>query len=93
MPIDIGILYPRLRKRDQTAMERLCAGLQQFGAVRLAGDKGDGRPADTGIKITTIHSAKGLQFRAVILMWAYCGATVLQASVQDNATTAASGLT
>jgi superfamily I DNA/RNA helicase len=32
--------------------------------------KADGGPADAGIKITTIHSAKGLQFRAVILMWA-----------------------
>ncbi len=66
---DIGILYPRLRRRDRVVMERLCAKLAEFKVVRLSGEEATGSPADNGIKISTIHSAKGLQFRAVILMW------------------------
>ena len=67
---EIGILYPRLRWRDKQAMESLCRRLQEFGVVRLSGEGATGGPADRGIKVSTIHSAKGLQFRAVILMWA-----------------------
>ena len=67
---DIGILYPRLRRRDERAMESLCGRLQDLGVVRLSGEGATGGPADRGIKVSTIHSAKGLQFRAVILMWA-----------------------
>jgi len=69
-PDGIGILYPRLRQRDRNAMERLCTGLSEFGLVRLSGEGATGGPPGKGIKVSTIHSAKGLQFRAVILMWA-----------------------
>jgi hypothetical protein len=69
-PGDIGILYPRLRQSDRHTFEALCAGLAEFRAVRLSGEGATGSPTGEGIKISTIHSAKGLQFRAVILMWA-----------------------
>jgi hypothetical protein len=69
-PGDIGILYPRLRQSDRHTLEALCAGLAELGAVRLSGEGATGSPAGEGIKISTIHSAKGLRFNAVILMWA-----------------------
>src|SRR5258706_8635080 len=69
-PNEIGILYPRLRRQDRDVMDRLCAKLAEFGVVRLSGEGATGGPADKGIKISTIHSAKGLQFRAAVLMWA-----------------------
>jgi hypothetical protein len=68
---DIGILYPRLHGRaERAAMERLCGLLAGFGFVRLAGDTATGGPADKGVKISTINSARGLQFRGVIFIWA-----------------------
>jgi hypothetical protein len=69
-PSDIGILYPRLRRKDQRWMERLHARLADFGVVLLAGVDAVHDLSVPGVKISTIHSSKGLQFRAVILMWA-----------------------
>jgi superfamily I DNA/RNA helicase len=68
-PNDVGVLYPRLLQRNQQAFARLCEQLAAFGAVVLSGANPTGGPADDGVKITTIHSAKGLQFRAAILLW------------------------
>jgi hypothetical protein len=68
---EVGILYPRLQGRaERAAMERLCRLLKDFGFVRLAGDAATGGPTDKGVKISTINAARGLQFRAVILVWA-----------------------
>jgi UvrD-like helicase C-terminal domain/Nuclease-related domain/AAA domain len=69
-PNHIGILYPRLRRSDRSWMESLRARLSAFGVVPLAGADATDDLSTHGIKISTIHSAKGLQFRAVILMWA-----------------------
>ena len=79
-PNGIGILYPRLRRRDQKAMERLCAGLAEFGVVRLPGEGATGGPVDRGIKVSTIHSAKGLQFQSAISMWA----DLLPSNIEDR---------
>jgi hypothetical protein len=65
---EIGILYPR--RQDRKLMERLYTKLAEFGIVRLSGREATGGFADKGIKVSTIHSAKGLQFRATLLMWA-----------------------
>jgi superfamily I DNA/RNA helicase len=51
-------------------MERLHARLADFGVVPLAGVDAVDDLSVPGVKISTIHSSKGLQFRAVILMWA-----------------------
>lgn len=75
-PGDIAILYPRcpdgLKSQFEAFMQRLAA----LSPVRLiaAGASAEARrgTAASGAAITvgTIHSVKGLQFRAVILMWA-----------------------
>jgi hypothetical protein len=69
-PNDVGILYPRLVWKNKRAFQHLCDQLNEYGTVLLSGQNSTGSPSDEGIKITTIHSAKGLQFRAVILLWA-----------------------
>lgn len=69
-PNDIGILYPRLVRRNRTGFEHLCEQLAEHGCVQLSGENANGDATNDGIKVTTIHSAKGLQFRAVILLWA-----------------------
>jgi superfamily I DNA/RNA helicase len=69
-PSDIGILYPRLRRNEESSLARLRTMLSPFRTVRLSGKGADGDARDPGVKLTTIHSAKGLQFKAVILMWA-----------------------
>jgi superfamily I DNA/RNA helicase len=66
---EIGVLYPRLETpRHRAAHYRLRQQLQEYGTVQLAGEGADGLFTDPGIKITTILSSKGLQFRAVILL-------------------------
>ncbi len=72
-PLDagqIGILYPWMPGKESTLMAEFLKGLQELApAVWL---KGDDRYAvdQPGVKIQTIHGSKGLQYRAVILLWA-----------------------
>lgn len=68
---EIAILYPRLETgRHRAALSCLRGVLAPYGSTLLAGAGADGSYADPGIKITTIYSAKGLQFPAVLLIWA-----------------------
>jgi superfamily I DNA/RNA helicase len=67
-PSDIGVLYPR--RPNDNAVGTLRMQLSNVAPViTLAGEKADGDPLGNGVKITTVHSAKGLQFRAVVLVW------------------------
>lgn len=73
-PNEIGILYPRLV--DRRVLDDLLLELQRVAPVVWLNDKdrtgGDSRTKvrESGIKLQTIHSAKGLQYPAVILIWA-----------------------
>jgi superfamily I DNA/RNA helicase len=69
-PSEIGILY---RKASGDQAKGLLSQLEnQIGkAVWLSRDRATlQRVGDPLVKIQTIHSAKGLQFKAVILLWA-----------------------
>ncbi|MGK0189498.1 MAG: hypothetical protein ACI9R3_005315 [Verrucomicrobiales bacterium] len=73
-PEDIGIFYPKLVDRPQ--LERLIAGLSQMAPTRWLSKPRD-RDAHSGvneaaIKVQTVHSAKGLQYKAVIVLWTDC---------------------
>lgn len=75
LPSEIAILYSHLsrRKKVPESIELLRAKLktQNILAVWLqdpADDKAWMKINDPGVKIQTIHSAKGLQYRAVIMM-------------------------
>lgn len=74
-PGDIAILYPRCPDSFKTHLEALLQSLAAVTSVRLiasgASDQARSGTSSSGPALTvgTIHSAKGLQFRAVILMW------------------------
>ena len=52
-------------------MTALCDRLNGFTrAVLPAGDKPTGTLRDEAVKILPMHSARGLQFRIVLLLWA-----------------------
>lgn len=71
-PQEIGILYPVLRDKDISLIENLVESLRDLGCVWLSPKKGKvkGTYLSPGVKVQTIHSAKGLQYRAIILMFA-----------------------
>lgn len=73
---DIGIFYPLMYKKDRKIMEGLVEELENLEKVDrviwLTDPKNTKNKAlafAPGIKIQTIHSAKGLQYKAVILLW------------------------
>ena len=66
-PGDIAVLYPR--RRPDVAVTALCDRLNAFTrAVLPAGDKPTGALRDEAVKILPMHSARGLQFRIVLLL-------------------------
>ena len=68
-PSDIAVLYPR--RRPDAAVTALCDRRNGFTrAVLPAGDKPTGTLRDQAVKIPPMHSARGLQFRIVLLLWA-----------------------
>jgi hypothetical protein len=75
-PSEIGVIYPRIPKSKfmwkmffllKEALEQECdlIWLNDF-----KDKKGKDRVTEPGLKIQTIDSSKGLQYRAAILMWA-----------------------
>ncbi|MDF1739221.1 MAG: 3'-5' exonuclease [Verrucomicrobiales bacterium] len=71
-PQDIAILYPRSFDTDKTLLSELPTRLQERAGVagRWINQKGKSASYAEAVRIQTIHSAKGLQFRAVIILWA-----------------------
>lgn len=68
-PSEIAILYPHLPNWNSSFLAELKDRLSAFTkAVILDGKSGS--LADDGVRIVSIQRATGLQFRAVILLWA-----------------------
>jgi superfamily I DNA/RNA helicase len=76
LPGDIAILYPRCPDAFKPHLESLLQNLAAITSVRLiasgasAAARSGAASSEPALTVGTIHSAKGLQFRAVILMWA-----------------------
>lgn len=70
-PKAIGIFYPYINRHDQGVFSELLTGLEKLCPVIWMNKDRESRKriAEPGIKVQTIHSAKGLQYRAVILLW------------------------
>lgn len=67
-PSDIAVLYPR--RRPDSSVTALSDRLNSFSrAVVLSGDRPTGALQDEAVKILSMHSARGLQFRIVLLLW------------------------
>ena len=73
-PEQIGILYRRIARVEQPLFARFLADLQAVAPMRWLNARDDAkartRVLEPGVKVQTIHAAKGLQYRAVILLWA-----------------------
>jgi len=75
-PSDIAVLYPRRPEAFKPHLDALLQKLHGVTAIRLiaSGASSEARQGtDTSgpaLTVATIHSTKGLQFRAVILIWA-----------------------
>lgn len=72
-PEEIGIFYRQLPKHESGLMNRLLSGLSNLAPTRWLSD-GENSSAylgvnDAAIKVQTIHSSKGLQYKAVIVLW------------------------
>lgn len=72
-PSDIAVLYPRWRhpsRHPDATVMTLRDRLNGFTrAVLLAGENATGTLHDQAVKILPMHSARGLQFRIVLLLW------------------------
>ena len=69
-PSDIGVLYPRLPRNLTGTMSELAACLGKIAPVNWPNGPECFRNKSHALSLRTIHSAKGLQWRAVILLWA-----------------------
>lgn len=71
-PEDIGIFYPKLG-RNSRLLDQLIAGLARLAPTRWLSDKSDPLSHqwvnEKAIKVQTVHSAKGLQYKAVLVLW------------------------
>jgi len=70
-PEDIGILYRRASNSDKALLNNLVAELSQIAPVRwLTKNRSSRRKVlEKCIKLQTVDSAKGLQYKAVIVLW------------------------
>jgi hypothetical protein len=70
-PSEIGILYRNAGgDKSRNLLLQLEKEIEQAIWLNIDGRKSLARITESGVKIQTIHSAKGLQYKAVILLWA-----------------------
>lgn len=69
---NIGILYRHCREKDKLFISELLKQLHNFTQAIWLNEYSDARKQvnDLGVKIQTIHSAKGLQYAVVFVLWA-----------------------
>jgi superfamily I DNA/RNA helicase len=69
---NIGILYRHSAARDKPFINELLTQLNHFTKAVWLNESSDSRRRvnEPGVKIQTIHSAKGLQYAAVFVLWA-----------------------
>ena len=68
-PSEIAVLYPRLQRAQQGAMRIFIERLQKLAPVYWWNDPDGAANPGNAITVRTIHSSKGLQYRAVLLLW------------------------
>lgn len=76
-PKDIGILYRHADRNSKPYLNELLNKLRQFTDViwineGWSAEHGDSRRRvnEPGVKVQTVHSAKGLQYKVVFVIWA-----------------------
>lgn len=66
---DIAVLYPRLPRQLSATMGRFAADLEEITPINWPNDPRRIAIKQRAVSLRTVHSAKGLQWRAVILLW------------------------
>jgi len=66
---EIAILYPRANTRQKELLGRLPEMIHDTAAVGATWKETVSGGAPSRVKIETIHASKGLQYRAVIILW------------------------
>jgi hypothetical protein len=66
---EIEILYPRLQQANQAVMEKFVADLRRVAPVSWWKHQNGEEDVGSSISVRTMHSAKGLQRRAIVLLW------------------------
>lgn len=91
-PGDIAVLYPRCPNPLKGHLDALLGRLNELGALRFVASNAStearrGRGGGPALTVGTIHSVKGLQFKAVIIVWAdvLSGAGNAEWSAKDQA--------
>jgi superfamily I DNA/RNA helicase len=69
-PGQMGILYPWMPHPESPLLDELLKHLETLAPVVWLRDRDRHRVGEPAIKVQSIHSSKGLQYRAVILLWA-----------------------
>ncbi len=71
-PDDIGILYHGIRRNDQDLFAGFIDNLRKIAPVTWLNENRQSRSkvSEHSLKVQTIYSAKGLQYRVVIVIWA-----------------------
>ena len=72
-PNEIGILYSYAPRPNRSNMRTIIDSIQELAPVLWLNDPDNRRREDVnfnGVRIQTLNSSKGLQFKAVILIWA-----------------------
>jgi len=71
-PHEIGILYHKLQKKDEDMFGKFLEDLNTLAPVTWLNRDRDSRTkiCEQSIKVQTVHSSKGLQYRVVFLLWA-----------------------
>jgi len=71
-PKDIGILYRKASSKDKELLKELISELSQIAPIVWVseGYYSRSRVLEGGIKLQTVDSAKGLQYKTVIILWA-----------------------
>ena len=72
-PEEIGIFYRQLPSHELGLINRLISGLSNLAPTRWLSDAENSSAHmgvnDAAIKVQTIHSSKGLQYKAVLVLW------------------------
>lgn len=70
-PEEIGILYRKASAEDKQLLHSFVEEVSQFAPIHWVNESYHSRQkvVEDGVKIQTVDSAKGLQYRAVIILW------------------------
>ncbi len=82
-PQEIALLYPWAANGDKELLKRFSKDLSDRGIPVQWFEKSKSLD-DSSVKLQTIHSSKGLQYRAVILLWADKLPRQKQGSIEDR---------